>query len=161
MSGLIQYFQYVTSYIGIVLMGGAIVHLPAAPKRYAILAMIGAAVFLVSSYFEIKKKRSQDPNFGIWAYMLVSFFLSIGLGMISGSIQHFLDTPMYSSILLTAGFFISAFAFYIRENSNILSLHIVRYATLVVSITGILGGGLYSIAHSIEPHSHKTSSHKH
>jgi prolipoprotein diacylglyceryltransferase len=160
LTNLNQYFQYIASYLGVVLLGGAIVHMPVAPRRYAILAIIGIIIFVVSAYFEVRRKKQTQPNFSITHYVLVSFFMSIGLGMMSGSIQHFLDTPIYSSILLTIGFFISALAFYIRENQYVFSAAALRYAVLVLTLTSLLGGGLYNVAHSLEPHDHAPS-HQH
>jgi hypothetical protein len=161
MANLYKYFQYIASYLGVVLLGGAIVHMPAAPFRYTILAIVGIVIFVFSSFFETRRKKAENPDFNSQYYIIISFFLSIGLGMLSGSIQHFMDTPMYSSVLLGLGFFISALAFYVRENPTLVFVNAVRYAGVVVAITALFGGGLYTVAHSIEPHSHTTHSHKH
>lgn len=161
LKNLSVYFQYISSYLGVVLLGGAIVHMPVAPFRYAVIALIGILIFSINSYFELKRKRATDKEFSTAHYMVVSFFLSIGLGMLSGSIQHFLDTPMYSSILLSVGFMLSALAFYVRENPNFDWRRTFSYGFVITSITALLGAGLYTIAHSIEPHSHGLHLHKH
>ncbi len=150
LAALALYLQYIALYLGVVLLGGSIVHMPADPARYTILALIGIGIFLAASFNEVRLKRKNEPEFSAVRYLIISFFMSIGLGMMSGSIQHFLDTPLYSTKLLTIGLFLSAITYYIREHTEKFSKIALQYTLTIVVVTACIGGGLYSYATALE-----------
>ena len=140
------YFNYISLYLGIALVGGAIVHWPNAPAKNTALVMIGLALFVFGSYIEARKGgRGQLPR-----YLFLSALLSIGIGMISGSIQHFDDFPGYCSVLIPCGVLLSLLAYSVREASATakqLAITAVALAPLLL----FLGFGLRQLGYAMHP----------
>ncbi len=140
------YFNYISLYLGIALVGGAIVHWPNSPLKNSVLIMIGLALFLFGSYIEARKGgRGQLPR-----YLFLSALLSIGVGMISGSIQHFDDFPAYCSVLIPFGVLLSLLAYSVREataTARQLAITAVALAPLLL----LLGYGLRQFGHLMYP----------
>jgi hypothetical protein len=154
MKALRPFLQYLSLYLSIALVGESIVHLPINPVRFSIIGCIGLALFIVSSYFEaLRKKESGELNMTTARYLGLSFILSLGLGMLSGSIQHYLDSPFYASALIPIGFLMAFISYSLREASLNLKGSAPFLVALIVG-TSAAGLALYKIADSIEHAGH-------
>lgn len=140
-----RYIEYIGLYMGIALVGGAIVHMPGAPVKNIVLMLIGMAMFLTAS---VREARSRSGSVGTGAphtiavYLALSAFLSVGLGMISGSIQHFDDFPHYCSILIPFGLGVSLLAFGWREALLPRGLRLAALALAMLILLPLLWLGL-------------------
>src|SRR5215213_11252081 len=114
------YVLYVALYLGVALTGGSVVHLPLDPPRYLLIGGIGVLVFIAASVADARRRHAaglEGPGGGLGRYVGWSVLLSLGLGMLSGGIQHFLDFPHYAAALLPLGVLLSLAAFLGRERT--------------------------------------------
>jgi hypothetical protein len=98
---LLPYIHYVALYLGVALTGGSVVHLPLAPGRYLLIGCIGVIVFIVASMADARRRHAtavEGENASLGRYVGWSVVLSVGLGMLSGSIQHFLHDGMAAGL---------------------------------------------------------------
>lgn len=150
-----RYVEYIGLYLGIALVGGAIVHMPGSPVKNIAILLIGMAMFLAASVREAKLKGGggNAPHV-IASYLALSALLSVGLGMISGSIQHFDDFPHYGSVLIPCGLGLSLLVFGWREA---LLPRGVRFAVLLLALLLLLPlvwSGLHAFGHQQFPADH-------
>ena len=97
------YASYLAMFVGMGLISGSIVHAGQAEmlKQAIVLIVIGMFLFAIGSYVnEVIFKTGNVEKEGITRYIVFSLFLAMGVGMISGSTQHFFDTPIYASYLM-------------------------------------------------------------
>ncbi|HWI60523.1 MAG TPA: hypothetical protein VNT75_01655 [Symbiobacteriaceae bacterium] len=126
------YVNYVLLFLGMGLISGAIVHMPVDPVKYTMISMVGAVMFGFASF--INDIRGQE-NMGVGAivkYLICSLVLSVGIGMMSGGIQHFSDNPTYAAMLIPLGFGLSLFSFIIKNNAKLSAKR--AYAVIAVFI---------------------------
>ena len=111
-----KYIGYVGMFLGIGLISGSIVHLPIDPSRYTIIMIIGVLLFISASILNeiILKERSMNAK-EVITLILSSLLLSMGIGMMSGGIQHFEDVKEYAALLIPIGLGISLFSFIIKN----------------------------------------------
>ncbi len=155
------YVLYVSFYLGVALTGGSVVHLPMDPPRYLLIGAIGIAIFIAASVADVRRRqaeRSEAPVGGLGRYVGWSVVLSLGLGMLSGGIQHFLDFPHYAAALLPLGVALSLAAYLARENKVPAqpTLRRLAGATLVVVVALHLGLDhlAHDLAHNLDGHAH-------
>ncbi|MFM8548440.1 MAG: hypothetical protein ACKODB_12665 [Betaproteobacteria bacterium] len=142
-----RYLEFIALYLGIALVGGAIVHMPGSPTKNVVIMLVGMALFLAASLREARAKVLTGESAGAGRFLVLSAMLSIGLGMISGSIQHFDEFPDYGSILIPCGIGLSLPTFGMRES---LLPGGARLAALVVALglaLPIVWLGLHEFAH--------------
>ena len=158
---LSPYLAYVGFFLGIGLVSGSVVHFPGNPVRYAIIGSIGVILFVISSLMDeiVIKKRNLKEN-AIFRVILFSVVLSMGIGMISGAIQHFTDTPKYAAILIPVGIIVSLFGFLLKNQIR-LTKAILGWSALCLLIVCIpLGITLNVLAEDITtPHAHTSDHH--
>lgn len=133
-----KYFVYIIYFLGIGMTSSGIVLMPFNPLRYSIILFIGLSLFITGSMFnEIvidKHKMSTSESIKL---ICLSLFLAIGIGMISGGISHFKESPLYVSYLIPLGIMISFTSFSLK-NKYILNKReriVVSIGVLVVSLT--------------------------
>ena len=100
------------------LTGGSVVHLPLDPGRYLLIGAVGVVVFIAASAADARRRHAEAVEGGggaLGRYIAWSVVLSLGLGMLSGSIQHFLDFPHYAAVLLPLGVPVTLAAYMGRE----------------------------------------------
>ena len=107
-----RYAEYVALFVGAGLISGAVVHFPLAPARYAVIGGFGAVLFAAASV--LADRQSRDPT-ALVRLAVTSLVLALGIGMISGSIQHFQDIPERAAQLIPIGLAISVAAFVLRN----------------------------------------------
>jgi hypothetical protein len=148
--------SHVLRYVGVGLISGSIVHigtLGGGITRYVVLITLGITAFILGTILE-KGRGAITLNF-----IVISVLLSIGVGMVSGGTQHYLDGPVYASFLLPFGLLLGYVMFALREDNGELKIQKVIIATVLALI---FFGGLYGIAHTLpilENHHSEVESH--
>ena len=149
--------SHILRYVGVGLISGSIVHigtLGGGVTRYVVLVTLGIIAFIVGTILE-KGRSAITLNF-----IIISVLLSIGVGMVSGGTQHYLDGPVYASFLVPLGLLLGYITYVILEDRKELKLK-----KIVISTTSalVLLGVLYAIAHTIpileNHHNEVTESH--
>jgi len=115
----IPYFIILMYYLGIGFISGAMSHIFLWFKRNVIMASIGIVLFVIGALLnEIYIKKTdftEKPYFIIGKLILYSFIFSLGIGMVSGWVQHFLDVPKVASVLIPLWITLSLFAYVLKE----------------------------------------------
>ncbi|MBD0274402.1 MAG: hypothetical protein ICV73_21015 [Acetobacteraceae bacterium] len=153
---LVPYVLYVALYLGVALTGGSVVHLPLAPGRYLLIGAVGVLVFILASVADARRRHAaglEGPGGGLGRYVRWSVLLSIGLGMLSGSIQHFIDFPHYAAALLSLGVPVTLAAYVGRERLDVRP-QLLRLGAATAAFTAALFLGLDLLADEIAPHDH-------
>ena len=151
------YILYVALYLGVALAGGSVVHLPLDPGRYLLIGTIGVVVFIAASAIDARRRHVaavEDGGGALGRYLAWSVVLSLGLGMLSGSIQHFLDFPHYAAVLLPLGVPVTLAAYVGRERLSLPRPQLWQLGAVAVAFTLALGLGLDLLADEIAPHGH-------
>ena len=146
------YFSYIAMFVGMGLISGSIVH--AAQEgifnRSIFLMGIGVILFSIGSFInEVIFKTGNIEREGVLRYILFSLFLAMGVGMISGSTQHFFDTPIYASYLMPIGVFLSSLAFALRNNYELSKATWGKLIAAGLIFAGVLFYGLNTYAKSL------------
>ncbi len=95
------YAGYVGYFVGTGLISGGLVHHPLDPARYAKVALAGVAVFLAATVLnDVVLAGQRASRTGVLRLVSASLLLSLGIGMLSGGIQHFADFPARSAVLV-------------------------------------------------------------
>ena len=137
------------------LTGGSVVHLPLDPGRYVLIGAVGVAIFIAASALDARRRQAvAAAGEALGRYIAWSVVLSLGLGMLSGSIQHFLDFPHYAAVLLPLGVPVTLVAYIGRERLNMPPSQRWRLAGVVAAFTLALGVGLDLLADELVPHGH-------
>lgn len=140
-----SYVSHILRYVGVGLVSGSIVHagtLGGGSLKYIVLIILGIAAFTIGTLMEHRQKFDKH----LLLFILISTVVSIGTGMVSGGTQHYLDDPLFASIILPLGLFLGYVAFLVRDFKETIS-----FKRITIAFIGafILWGGLYSIAHKI------------
>lgn len=111
-----RYLGYVLYFVGAGLISGAVVHHPLDPSRYTMIAMVGAALFVIATVINEFVLVAQRPALAR-ALLVVgaSLVLSFGIGMLSGGLQHFEDFPDRAAVLVPAGIAVSFLGFVVKD----------------------------------------------
>ena len=129
------YLAYVAMFVGMGLISGSIVHAEQAFERSIVLMTVGVFLFSIGSYIqEVVYKTNNIETEGVFKYIIYSLILAMGIGMISGSTQHFYDTPVYASYLLPIGTFLSSLGFALRNNYVLSAAGLVFSAVLFLAL---------------------------
>lgn len=113
------YLGYVGYFVGAGLISGGIVHYPINPGHYLLLAAVGAAAFLGATVLnEIVLAARRPDRAAVVRLVTSSLVLSLGIGMLSGGIAHFLDFPARSAVLVPLGIACSFLAFTVRNATS-------------------------------------------
>ncbi len=136
---LSMYMVYVIYFLGIGMVSSGIVLMPFNVARYSTILSIGLLLFIsgasVNEFYIDKKELSFKKMIKL---VLVSLSLAIGIGMMSGGISHFKESPIYVSYLIPLGFMISLASFTIKNG------YILTKKVRVFFVMGILVIGLFS-----------------
>jgi hypothetical protein len=140
-----SYSKYVAMFVGAGLVSGSVVHFPLAPTRYAIIGVIGAVLFTAASIVS-EFKKPEATALGIVKLGAAALTLSLGIGMMSGGIQHFDDFPDRAAKLIPIGMGVSIVAFIFRNSLRLRRDHTVWLAAGMVWILIMLGFALSQVA---------------
>lgn len=112
-----KYLVYIIYFLGIGMTSSGIVLMPFNVMRYSIILFIGLSLFITGSVFnEVVIDRHHMSTTESIKLVLFSLTLAIGIGMISGGISHFKESPIYVSYLIPLGIIISFISFTYKNN---------------------------------------------
>lgn len=165
---LSQFSTFLAMFVGAGFISGGIVHLGEGLNVWDVsLLLTGIGLFVVGSYVQealFNKKNLKEE--GVVPFLFYSLLLSIGVGMASGGIQHFVDTPAYSTYLIPLGLALGVIAFVLKQNYRLSSS---QWAVLLSAATAgalVLGIALRGIGTVLpqewrQQHGHSHGSHSH
>jgi hypothetical protein len=126
-----RYLVYIVYFLGVGMVSSGIVLMPFNHMRYGTILVIGLFLFSTGSFInEViidKKHLSFKESVKL---VIVSLTLAIGIGMISGGIAHFKESPVYVSYLIPIGIMVSLISFKIK---NAFELTKKEYITLIIT----------------------------
>jgi hypothetical protein len=129
---------YLAYFVGVSFQSGGIVHYSLDPSRYGKLIVIGAIIFVIGAISSdlISKEsilRKSGPT-GFITFILSSLVLSIGVGMIGGSVQHFTDIPGRAPLFVGLGIVLSALGYHGRFRPHNTKREFIAAMLLVSSL---------------------------
>lgn len=149
---LAPFFTFAALFIGTGFISGSIVHLGEGINAWDLSVLsVGVLLFTLGSYIQetiFNGKSLRDG--GIIGFLFSSLILSLGIGMASGGMQHFSDTPSYSAILIPVGIAIGLISFIFKQKIEIPSSHFKIFvaSTLILAAIGVIA--LRTLAHQLE-----------
>ena len=138
------YISHVLRYVGVGLISGSIVHtgtLGGDSTQYIVLIAMGVVAFIVGTLLD-----KRDSESSLTSFIIVSVIMSIGVGMVSGGTQHYLDGPTYAAFLIPIGAAVGYFAFLFRDFKTDITTK--RIFVMLLVMFGLIGV-LYLIAQRI------------
>lgn len=132
-----MYLIYVIYFLGIGMVSSGIVLMPFNYVRYSIILFTGLILFSSGSFvneFVIDKKEASLRK--VLRLIAVSLTLAIGIGMISGGISHFKESPTYVSYLIPLGIVISFISYTLKNG------YPLKRKEKIILLTGIVTIGL-------------------
>lgn len=152
------YLSYLSLFLGMGLISGAIVHMPVSPGRYSLIMFAGVLLFGFAS-FATDLSRQENLTAGeLVQSLLFSLLLSVGVGMISGGIQHFSDNTAYASALIPLGFGVSLFSFVLK---NRVKLNVKRVYALIAVFVILVVPIRISLNYIVENSAQQSGGHGH
>lgn len=107
-----KYLVYVIYFLGIGITSSGVVLMPFNVTRYSIILSIGLSLFIAGSVFnEVVIDNHHMSAIDSVKLVILSLTLAIGIGMISGGISHFKESPAYVSYLIPLGIILSFISF--------------------------------------------------
>jgi len=140
-----SFMSHMLRYVGVGVISGSIVHagtLGGDSIKYIVLIVLGIICFTVGNLLEYRNEKMVT----ILRYIGISVIVSMGTGMVSGAIQHYLDGPVFASMLLSGGLLLAYLSFVYRDFKGVLSIKKVLIAT---SLCFVLWFILSTIAHRL------------
>jgi hypothetical protein len=147
---IFNYMVYVIYFLGIGLVSSGIVLMPFNPMRYSIILTTGLTLFIAGSFFnEVVINKHKLSAKEIFTLLLLSLTLAIGIGMISGGISHFKESPVYASYLIPLGIVLSLLSFTYKNNYKLLKkekmiliVGVFLIAIVLHLILGVMGASI-------------------
>ncbi|WP_221088371.1 hypothetical protein [Deinococcus aquaedulcis] len=163
---LLPFFSYFLLLASTSFIAGGIVHVGLGENTayYLTLAVVGVVCFTAGNYLQEFVLRANRRPMNLASFLLISFVLSVGMGMMTGGVQHFLDNPTYSSVLIPVGLLLSVLAFLAREGVR-LGRKLPALVGGIVATAALLFGTLSGVARAIavpgsQGHSHGAAGHQ-
>lgn len=138
-----QHLSNILGYVGVWFISWSISHGFFSHTRSIIMAVLGIWLFIIWEILKPGEKR-------YWSLLIFWLIYSISVGMVSWGLQHFLDGPTRSLIIVPVWFFISLLIFPRKEHT----IQVARRKHLLSLLIGcliswILYGGLYLAYHKL------------
>lgn len=140
-----RYAKYLALFVGAGLISGSVVHL--APGRYSVIGAIGATLFALAS---VLTERSERGSGDLVRVAISALALALGIGMISGSRQHFQDIPDRAAALIPIGIVLSLGAFVVRHGIRVRGDQLAACFAVVVAFAVVLFIGLNHLAGRVD-----------
>lgn len=149
-----QHFITVLSYIGIGFISGAISHWFFSGTRSLIMAWLGILLFLLAESLSEEKKNR-------WELIVFVIIYSLAIWMVSGGLQHFLDSPMRSLWIVPVGYFVSLVVYQLKypEHTKDTVRTLMVWAGTSVLLFVLLYGALFFVPQSWFALNHHGESH--
>lgn len=143
-----KYLVYIIYFLGIGMTSSGVVLMPFNTTRYSIILFIGLSLFIAGSIFnEVVIDHHHMTAIDSIKLVILSLTLAIGIGMISGGISHFKESPTYVSYLIPLGIVISFISYTFKNNFKLNKKEKLMVFTGIVILAIIIFVGL-SIAAS-------------
>ncbi|MEA3320944.1 MAG: hypothetical protein U9Q88_13130 [Bacillota bacterium] len=137
------YVIYIMYFLGVGLISGGIVHMPIEPARYSIILILGSILFITASFVnEVYVEKKKLTFVQCVKLLFFSLLLSLGVGMVSGGIQHFGDLGGYAVILIPTGIVLSLLSFIFKNNISLDIKQIALVFTMLLLLVSPLALGL-------------------
>jgi len=139
---------YLAMFVGTGFLSGAIVHSGDTSQisRNALIGLIGICLFVAgSTYYEAVVLQHRITRRTLGSFLIFSSLLSVGIGMISGGVQHFTDFPLFAPKLIPLGLLIATFAFGFKHR---VELH-GRWWAMVAATSVVLSLSVFAITTAI------------
>jgi peptidoglycan/LPS O-acetylase OafA/YrhL len=144
------FWSHIARYVGVGMISGSIVHagtLGGNVMKYVVLVVLGILVFLTGIYLEQYSKGERLPM----RYIIITVIVSIGTGMVSGGVQHYLDGPYVAALLIPAGLLLAYISFIYRDYRKQYSVKDIFVKTLLFACIGaVLYAGAYMLSRNEE-----------
>lgn len=131
----LQHIAMLCRYIGISFIAGAVSHGAFSNSRSLMTAGIGVVFFVLGQMIEYFTADSFNPN-GLIKSLIVGTVLAIGLGLFTGGLQHFPDSPERSLWVVPLGFVMSLVALLWSVEQDTLG-HWKSYASAALVLVGV------------------------
>ena len=145
-----RYIVYIVYFLGVGMVSSGIVLMPFNPMRYGTILVIGLLLFSTGSFInEViidKKHLSFKESVKL---VIVSLTLAIGIGMISGGIAHFKESPVYVSYLIPIGIIVSFVSFKIKNAFELTKKEFITLVIIFVVLAIVVHLGLSIAAKSM------------
>ena len=145
-----RYLVYIVYFLGVGMVSSGIVLMPFNKTRYGTILAIGLVLFSTGSFInEViidKKHLSFKESVKL---VIVSLTLAIGIGMISGGIAHFKESPVYVSYLIPIGIMVSFISFKVKNDFELTKKEYVTLIIIFVVIAIAIHLGLSLAANSM------------
>lgn len=140
----VPFLTFIALFIGTGFVSGSIVHMGEGINAWdASLLAIGIIFFVSGSVFQdMQQGMRRMRGEGVVFFLVLSLLLSIGIGMASGGMQHFVDTPTYSAMLIPLGLGIGFVAFLLKERINLTAR---EWLILLPSVFVAVGVGMVAL----------------
>ncbi len=158
---ILSFLRFIALFLGTGFIAGSIVHLGEGVNVWDVsILSLGVLLFVTGSFAQERASGSVNiRKHGIVQFFILSFFLSVGIGMASGGMQHFVDTPSYSAVLIPLGFTLGFLAYLFKEGDalerrqwwTVACGSLVLFACLALILR-------YSMYYLPEPQSHHATS---
>ena len=152
-SSRIAYSAEVLRYVGVAFLSGSIVHagtLGGNSAWYVGVFCVGIVLFIAGTYLSTAAAELHPKHIAL------AVCFSIGIGMLSGGLQHFFEGPVFAAAVIPLGVVLSYFSFRARvqtpDRKEIVAL---------IMCSLVLFGVLTLYARNLEalPHGHGEASH--
>lgn len=142
-----KYLVYIIYFLGIGMTSSGIVLMPFNPLRYSIILFIGLTLFSAGSIFnEVVIDKHNLTALQSFQLIFLSLTLAIGIGMISGGISHFKESPTYVSVLIPLGIIISFVSFTLKNKFELTKMEKIIMFGIVSFIAFLVFMGLSYVA---------------
>lgn len=141
-SAFSRYLVYIVYFVGIGMVSSGIVLMPFNQVRYGTILAIGLILFSTGSFInEVILEKKQLTTQERFKLIMLSLTLAIGIGMISGGIAHFKESPVYVTYLIPLGIVISFLSFLFKNGYKLTKreLSVVSVLLLVVALASHTG----------------------
>lgn len=110
-----QHVQMLLKYSGISFISGAVNHGFFTVERSLWTALAGIVLFVLGVWLEHRRPAGDGARESLGATLLWGTLLSIGLGLFTGGLQHFPDSPARSAWVVPLGFALSVLALVVER----------------------------------------------
>lgn len=133
-----SFSAHLAQYIGIGLISGSVVHattLGGSSLKYGILIAAGMVIYCMKFLIEANFRLDRP----LLRFLRISTLVSLGTGMLSGAVQHYLDGPKSGAVLASTGLVLAYVAFCLREDRSALTRRSITGAVLIgAAVFGVL-----------------------
>lgn len=150
-----RYVGAMLYFMGAALIAGGVVHYPIDPPQYTVITVVGALVFALGTVFNEFVLAPVRPTIAraVWA-VTTSLFLSFGVGLTGGGIQHFDQFPERCAIMTPLGLTLSYVAYVAKDAQGRWRDLVSPFAAGVTVVVVAVWLGMSALAQTIDSTGH-------